>query len=378
MTDLFSQAEGSISLPCIPVEQPIGTFYICSIDHRTLCQITRSDVRRMEGERGFEAYLGIQRPLNKKRATEIAAYTNTVDACFPTAIIISVPAECAEINDAGDTLTLKSFKAERDSFFDTIHYDEIAKVIDGQHRIAGLEGYEGDTFNINVSVFIDIDVSTEANIFSTVNLAQTKVSRSLAYDLFALAKKRSPQKLCHQIAVVLDSNEDSPFYNRIKRLGVAEPHNLPGSITQAAFVSALMKYISDDPIKDRDMYMRGFKPKRSANRKLIFRDFLIDERDAELAKLIWNYFAAVMDRWPAAWNAPDKGIMLSKTNGFMALMRFLKDCMEIVAVSNPSKQDFYRVFEKVEMTDSDFNTTDFKPGSSGESALYRKLKESVS
>lgn len=377
MIDLLAMDSGKITLPCIPVEQPIGTFYVCSIDSSTLCQITYSDVRRMEGERGFESYLGIQRPLSKKRSEDIAKYTNTVDACFPTAIIISVPAECATLDTENNTLTLSSFTSDEGSLYSNVQFNEIAKVIDGQHRIAGLEGYSGEKFEVNVSVFIDIDVSTEANIFSTVNLAQTRVNKSLTYDLYALAQSRSPQKLCHQIAVALDAGKDSPFYSRIKRLGSAEPHNVPGSITQAAFVNALMKYISTDPIGDRDLYMRGSRPKPSTNKKLIFREHLIREKDSELATLIWTYFAAVKERWPAAWNSEDKGIMLSKTNGFMAFMRFLKDCLEVIGSSTPRKSDFLEIFKNVDLNDHDFNTTKFKPGSSGESELYKILKSSI-
>ncbi len=54
-------------------------------------------------------------------------------------------------------------------------------------------------------------MAQQANIFSTVNLSQTKVNRSLAYDLFALAASRSPQKTCHDIAVALDRGKNSPL-----------------------------------------------------------------------------------------------------------------------------------------------------------------------
>jgi|TARA_R100001230_G_C5688384_1_gene199583 DGQHR domain-containing protein len=366
-----------ITIPCIPVKQPIGTFYIGSIDHRSLIEITKSDIRRMEGERGFESYLGIQRPLSNKRKQDISDYTNTVDACFPTAIILSIPAVCASYDTANRTMTLKPFSTENGSLLGDVALHEIAKVIDGQHRIAGLEGYKGNSFEVNISIFVDIEVSDEATIFSTVNLAQTKVNKSLTYDLFSLAKKRSPQKLCHQIAVALESSPNSPFYSRIKRLGVAQEHTLPSSITQAAFVNALMKYISDNPIKDRDIYMRGGTPSRGGSGKLIFRNHMIEGRDKELAKLIWNYFDAIKERWPVAWSSTDGGAMLSKTNGFMAFMRLLKDCLEQLKEEEPDKNKFYKILEKVKLSDEDFNTTRYKPGSSGESALYRDLKASI-
>src|SRR5690606_13459203 len=99
----------------------------------------------------------------------------------------------------------------------------------------------GEPFQINVSIFVGIDLPEQAKIFATVNLAQTKVNKSLVYDLEALARKRNPYKTCHHVAVALDSNEDSPLYQRIKRLGVATPGRAYEPLTQASFVEALVK-----------------------------------------------------------------------------------------------------------------------------------------
>lgn len=364
---------------CIKVTQPIGDFFIGSIKAQDLIDITYSDVRRIEGERGFESYLGIQRPLNKGRVNKISSYANTLDACFPTSVILSIDERCAEYDNDKCTLKLTPYKSEGDEDSD-IDYEYIAKVIDGQHRIEGLAGYSKDDFYINVSIFVGIDVASEAYIFSTVNLAQTKVNKSLVYDLYDLAEKRSPQKLCHNISVALDREEKSPFYNKIKRLGRAEKHNIPASITQASFVESLMKYVSSDPLKDRDLYMRGKKippAKGKDAERLIFRDFMINEWDFDLTDILWNYFEAVNERWPEAWNNPDLGIMLSKTNGFKALMRFLKPCYTYLSKQGrvPSTEQFLEIFNAIKLNSKDFSVDNYKPGSSGEGALYNDLLE---
>ena len=135
---------------------------------------------------------------------------------------------------------------------------EIATVIDGQHRIAGLEEFDkpDQPFELNVTIFIDMELQDQAMTFATINLAQTKVSKSLVYDLYELQKARSPQKTCHNIARLLNSEPGSPLERRIKILGKAtgEPFE---SITQATFVTALLKYISSDPMRDRDVLKRG-------------------------------------------------------------------------------------------------------------------------
>jgi DGQHR domain-containing protein len=361
--------------PCIKITQPIGTFYIGSIPAMDLCEVTWVDVRRIEGERGFETYLGIQRPLSPRRVKEIEGYVNSPDACFPTAVILDVPGNCVTFDETRGTMTLSSYEDPEDPE-NNIEYRQIAKVIDGQHRIEGLRNFGNDKFEINVSIFVDMDISDQAYLFSTVNLAQTKVNRSLVYDLYELAKTRSPQKSCHEMAVALDKHEDSPFYQRIKRLGVATEGRFIETITQATFVQAMLKYISTDPMADRNLYLLKKRPPlahKDELTKLIFRNMFINEKDLEITDVVWNYFDAVRKRWPKAWK--EKEFMLGKTNGFRGLMRFLPSAY--LSLGNPGNvpkaEEFYALLKEIDLNENDFTTEVFKPGTSGESLLYKTL-----
>jgi len=305
-----SANDRSICVDCIPVEQPLGRFFIASIPYDKLIEITYADTRRVEEEEhGFETMLGIQRHVSASRIKELNQYVNTFDACFPTAIILSIPECCVEFDP--DARRLRIFEAPSDEESSGVPYDKIAKILDGQHRIKGLEAYsQGKSFDLNVSIFVDLDPASEAYIFSVVNQAQTKVNKSLVYDLYSLAKAKSPQKLCHQVAVALNETEGSPFRNKIKRLGVAGPKTEAVAITQAAFVEALMRHISYPnalALEDRDLYLRGKKPKKPTQQeleKMIFRGMMLDDRDYDLTDVIWNYFEAIQERWPDAWNTP--------------------------------------------------------------------------
>lgn len=367
-----------VHFPCLKVIQPIGDFFIASIDSRLLCEITYFDVRRiMKEERDFEGYLGIQRPVEKKRVKDLQDYVYNEDACFPTAIIISIPGECARFDEQANTMVLsnKTDVAEGES---PIYLKEIAKVIDGQHRIEGLRNYQGKPFQLNVSIFVDIDTATQAQIFGTVNLEQTKVNKSLVYDLFALATHRSPQKTCHNIAVALDKNAGSPFFERIKRLGVTTANRYNETITQATFVEALLKYISADPKHDRNLYLKNQRPRlldRDQLQQYIFANMFIEEKDLEIIDVLWNYFSAVDERWSIAWNYQGTGLMLNKTNGFKALMRYLpKIYLRLGKPGDvPSKQDFLSVLKNIKIADEEFTIDIFKPGTSGESRLLRSL-----
>lgn len=373
------EPRNSISFPVVKVRQPIGEFYIGVISWRDLCNIADFDVRRIIRERDVETYLGIQRPLSKKRVSELQKYVNTGDATFPTSVILAVDGRCASIAEDGRTMTLTNYM-EVEEWETPLYFKNVAKVLDGQHRIAGLWEFRGERsdFDLNVTIFVDVDIADQANIFSTVNLAQTKVNRSLAYDLYALAKTRSPEKTCHNIAVALDSNEGSPFFHKIKRLGVATQGRFNETITQATFVQALIRYISRDPMTDRDLYLRGKEPAHAEVDDLevtIFRNMFIEGRELDIAEIIWNYFEAVARRWPRGWRATGRGFVLNKTNGFKALMRLLRPAY--LYFTGPggvvSTDDFLQLLERVNMEDEDFNIEEYKPGTSGESSMYRDL-----
>lgn len=370
-----------LELPCIRIRQPIGDFFIAAIDSRDLVEITFADVRRMYEEREVETYLGIQRPLNPTRVKEISQYVNTVDACFPTSVILAIEGKCVEFDEDRSRLILRSelSSTEEDERITSI---KIAKVLDGQHRIEGLKDFSKGSFQVNVSIFVDMDIEGQAYLFSTVNLAQTKVNRSLVYDLFEYSRSRSPQKTCHKIAVALDAAETSPFYKRIKRLGSATAGRFNETLTQASFVEAFLPYLTDNKILDRDLFMRGKRPIRATaeeSRKLIFRNMFLDEKDMEIADIIFNYFSAVKEKWPIAWGVAYQGNMLNKTNGFKALTRLLRPIYLSLSKTSevPSKEEFAKVFNKALLKDEELTVDNFKPGTSGQADLYQRLFEQL-
>ncbi|WP_082576527.1 DGQHR domain-containing protein [Lysobacter sp. Root604] len=369
----------TIDVPCVRVSQPIGDFFVASIDSAILRQITYSDVRELRGGRPIDEYLGIQREVNPKRVKDIGKYVNTIDACFPTAVILAIPGRCAEYNELNRTLTLKS-DLHVDESENRIDRTQIARVLDGQHRIEGLfhlaEGHP--PFEINVSIFIEMDIESQAYLFSVVNLSQTKVSKSLAYDLYEYSQARSPQKTAHNISVALDLEPKSPFYQSIKRLGVATKGRFTETLTQATFVEALLPYLTPDPIKDRDIFLRGSKPAKAEVKDLerhIFRNMFLENRDLDIADVIYNFYKAASERWPTAWAQGGSGAMLKKTNGFRGLMRLLRPAyLHLARPGDVVTADQFNVlFSRTKIQDADFNVDNFKPGTSGETAVYHQL-----
>jgi DGQHR domain-containing protein len=388
-------ATEEIIIQVIQVSQPIGNYYMGVLGAEDLVKISFADVRRIE-ERDVEKYLGIQRPLDKARVKKIKKYIEAPDASFPTGIILAIDQKCTEFDDSGN-LILRPFISDTDDE-PSIEVNRIAKILDGQHRIAAFvnDNWEFDnllwerigcSFELNVIVFIGIDIDEQANIFATVNLAQTKVNKSLVYDLEGLSKTRSPFRTCHQIAVALDSaDERSPLFKRIKRLGVkTKGREFAEPLTQAVFVETLVKLISLDPFEDRTVFLKGKRPKMPYLEELHkhpFRKLFLVEKDNEIALILFNYFSAIRNTWPNAWDGIDvQGNILPRSNAFKAFMRFLKqaylDLVQNEIGKIPSMREFEKIFSTIEASDSDFTSGNFKPGSGGEAAFYKLLTGQV-
>lgn len=394
-----------VFIKCLPVTQPIGTFYIGTINAEDLVDISWADIRRIAqddeqygpipseeddlpaidssesgspviedmdedfvslSEHNFEAFLGIQRQLSTRRVKEIQQYVGNVDAAFPTSVLIALSSTQASYDEETSTISV-------------IRHSKAAKIIDGQHRIAGLRGYNGPQFDVNVSVFIDMDLQDQAMVFATINLTQTKVNKSLAYDLYEFTKTRSPQRTAHDIVRFLNYKEGSPFLSKVKMLGTGSEEGQE-TITQATFVDRLLRYISRNPMSDRDVLRRGRKlsPISGIERdRQIFRNWFIDERDVHITLVLWNYFLAVQGKWPESWNQVIRGNILNRTTGFGALMRFLR-----VAYNSREKpgevmlrEEFEEILDKINLEEGKFTRDEYVPGSSGERKLFDAFVE---
>jgi DGQHR domain-containing protein len=360
-----------IEFKCIAVKQPIGQFYIGVMNYDDVVYISYVDIMRLETGsemREVEIYSGIQRELNESRASEIGKYVTMIDATFPTSIILHL---------APDSISFDS----REGIMKIPFKNNVAKVLDGQHRIRGFKNFKepSENFQLNITLFVGMELEEQAIVFATINQTQTKVNRSLVANLFQFAINRSPQKTAHQIVRALNEKEGSPFKDKIKILGSADDKEKE-TITQATFVDNILQYITKDKATDRDIYKRGKKPMKYSGedaKKYFLRDLFLDEKDGEIAKIIWNYFAAIQKKWPKAWNQIAPQMILNRTTGFTSLMRFFKDIYLNTVKDNiggiPSIAAYLQTIDKISLKDEDFNKENFKPGGSGIADLYKRL-----
>lgn len=392
-----------IELPYIEVNQPIGSFYISSLNYEDLLSIAYADIRRIDDETqdkgNFDTYLGIQRTVSPSRVREISQYVQTIDATFPTSIILHINSLEERLNgkllssfteqeiDANcDKIErVKNIYLDQESKRMFVRKDEsVAQIIDGQHRLEGLAAYRNTggeplNFELNVTIFVDLDLDDQAQIFSVINKAQTKVNKSLVYDLYEYARYRSPQKTAHDIVRLLNRREDSPFYRKIKILGSAADSERE-TIAQATFAEAIIHYISEKPMVDRDNLRRTFKSLDNLPReRYVFRPLFIKDKDEYIAKTLLNYFSSVAKKWPLSWNEKTAGNILNKSTGLLALMRLYRDIVNELKIYEDviSESDFDKYINKITIQDGEFCRTVYVPGTSGQSELYHRMLRDI-
>ncbi|PVH27230.1 DGQHR domain-containing protein [Pararhodobacter oceanensis] len=372
------------SLKVLKVNQPIGEFYIGAIDSRELIDIATVDVR--EFEKGNPAKIdGIQRDLSKSRLSSLREYVNLDYATFPTSIILAIDERCVELRAVEGCeglmqLDVVGYSGSGEDGDAEIPIEASAFIIDGQHRLAGLmdRDHSKGPFEVNVSIFVGADVADQAEIFSRVNLAQTKVNKSLMYDLLDYAKESSPYKMAHDVVVALNRDAEGPFHKKIKRLGKRTPGVDGETIAQATMVSGLLRHLPRNQEKERSKSIWGRTSQAEPGetwRERIFVDFYRKEDALSVLLCVSNYFEAISERWPDAWHSNEQGQILSKTTGYNAFIRFLKDAyLHIVnAPRVVEKDEFLLVLKKIDLRDEDFNSEIYLPGGSGAGKLYRDL-----
>jgi DGQHR domain-containing protein len=313
----------------LEVKQPIGSFYLCSVEASILSKCTTI-------ERRGESPDSVQREESKIRVKEISEYCGESDATFPTPIIVAV--------DLAANVQIDQSHIEFDP------NDVIGEVIDGQHRLLGLKRSEYiNNFQLPVVFMFDMMPSQKAYVFSIINSKQTRVNMSLIYDLFALSETRSPYKTCHEIARAFNRNSESPYFKRLKMLGKKEDDQYLASISQGSFIKNLLELVSKKPDEDTRNLKNGVA--LVGNIDLPLRQYFIDEKDAVISKILLNLFRAIKIVFPKEWDNPNEYI-LSKSIGFSAIIKSFKVMYTKGMMSNDLSEDYF--IELYRMVSEDF------------------------
>lgn len=335
-------------------EQPAGTFYLTVLTADEIGSIYTVD-KRSDGT-------GHQRDESKSRRKEIALYCEDPDAAFPTPIILAIDSENISLTDGLLTIEDK---------------ENIASVLDGQHRISGiLQSNCPEKFELPVVIVIDATEEEKAYIFSIINSKQTRVSPSLIFDLFNVSTVRSPQKTCHEIARSLNSDPKSPFFQRLKMLGKGGGHL--ASISQGSFIKSLMLLITKYP----DRYAIGSKNNQDLQpENLPFNKYYLEGHDDVIRTILLNLFSAVENVFPVEWSDPSRFI-LSKAIGYGAILDIYPMIHRKGIAKGSLKQEFFndvmlRFRRELEENNVELTSQFFSSNAQGIGKLSKIIEKSL-
>jgi len=128
------------------------------------------------------------------------------------------------------------------------------EVIDGQHRLWAFEDFDpGESFELPVVAFDNLDRSWQAYLFWSVNITPKRINRSLAFDLYPLLRREEwlqrfaghsiyRETRCQELVEALWSHPESPWKGRINMLGETSDKlgTSASMVTQAAWIRSLM------------------------------------------------------------------------------------------------------------------------------------------
>lgn len=284
-----------IKLDYIEVTQKIGTFYVAKITPADLRLIANDNLSRYKN-----AEDGIQRNINQIKSKEIREYIkNDEIATFPNSIVVALRSDHSEedpdyyFNDEEKSLYIR-----KDS--------KVANIIDGQHRLSGFDSDE-ISFELIISIFLDLSLGQQARVFAKINSTQSKVSLDLVYDLFGITDERTPEKIAYFIVKHLNEDEDSSWQNQIKTLYYRDGFLAQGSMA---------KYIDKQLI--------------SKNKPLFY--LYEQEKEANILAILKSYFKALSETFQNDWNDQIDKSVIKKTTGFVGAMNFFKDLHQLAKV----------------------------------------------
>lgn len=344
----------------------------------------------------------IQRKTNSAKVESIANYLlNDPDAMFPTNIVLAIP-----------TFVIDEFIKDKEIVeitFSPIVEEELRKetgdvyisVIDGQHRLKGIEialqkvedvlmeyskriilgekeikqkeKYEKLhksllAFQMPITFFIDPTLEYQANIFSTINRTQTKVSESLVYSLFGLTDKVSPQRSALEITLSLNGFGNSPFFNRIKLVGNNYKRGESPPLTQAAMVKSILMCISPTiRIAEIERFYPRQELKQGINPDLCFRKYYANNDDLSITKILFAYYQSVKESFTnevneSYWDLDGPDNILQTTVGYETLLNLLQGILADLERKKTSKEALFdiKTYNNYLNKVSNIDFTDFK------------------
>lgn len=265
------------------VKQLSRKFVLTTMPAGVLADITYTAVRGVDIQSG-----AVQRVLTVKRIQSVAEFV-LAGGDFPGAIVLNWQE--------------KLVKKDKKLTFKT--KENLAQIIDGQHRVAGLkEAIDSRKtirkLEIPVVIYEKLTDEECADIFLSINTQQKAVSRSLVYDLYGISSKITSDPAivrARDIAEHLNTDSDSSYCGLIKFPGDKLRR---GGVALSSAVSAIKELVSENGSFDQ---------------------IGVSELEAQITCLL-NYFSALKLCYGDAWF--EKTNVYQYSAGFTAACQFFQ------------------------------------------------------
>ncbi len=299
-------------------KRPDVSLYSTTLRLKDLLGRFRSDTYAADNPRGY------QRPVTPSRLRQMSTYLRSEEGMLATSILLCIrkPDEArfepnVEANGKGETGLL------------TIQPEVTLWVVDGQHRLQGLErAFRKDKakwlaeYPLPVVIVEGVDAYEEMRYFHVINTRHKGVPTDVV-DRHLLAMREAEGSALIEregernylrgratmLTDVLNSHKDSPWRGKIRMPGEAlRPEH---AMRQHGMVTSL------DPI--------------------VRESFVKRVSDEEAAKLLINYWSAARACWQTAFEEPQE-YMIQRTVGAGALHQIFPDVLELCRASDDFSQ----------------------------------------
>ena len=295
-------SETKLIVPALAIEQAPGRrLFSFAVDGKQLPSFAAVSRVKRDGRHQLAGY---QRAESLSHIRTIQKYLESAEAILPNALVVAFDSRVRFESDADATDGDGVASSGRLIIPIDERHEEHEKpgwIVDGQQRCAAIRDADVEHFPVYVTAFITDSVAEQRSQFILVNstkplpkgLIHELLPSTPAADLPALLlKKRYPAQLLDR----LNYDPDSPFFRRIRTPTTAE-----GTIKDNSILKMLAMSIEDGAL------YQWFDPDSGAG-----------DTDAMLA-LLKNYWRAVADTFPAAWNSAPRRSRLVHGVGILGL-----------------------------------------------------------
>ncbi|MCU7928765.1 MAG: DGQHR domain-containing protein [Candidatus Thiodiazotropha sp. (ex Dulcina madagascariensis)] len=330
MTDTYKTKYFKTSFGDIPA-------FTFSIRVKDLLLIHYVAVRGVDDEQG-----AVQRILNKRRIKNIRDYVLDGNMFFNSFIL----------NWTDDNYSPK----QRGQTIEIPLVPSSAQVIDGQHRLAGLEEAMKENEDIGeqeviVTLSKHLTTPQAAKIFLNINTEQRPVPKSLIYDLFGEAIDNADHVILRATDIAKELNDDpgSPLYKILKMPGAPRGS---GNIELSTFVSAFKPHLGHDGIFFT-VNLHSFKHQRN---------------------VIANYFGAIKEiyLYEKIWHSKTRNPFM-KAAGFNGAVDYLTETL-MVKCAEQKSFSVTTIKSVLDLSKDDLLTWEDMKGFDGKTAR-KKVKE---